>query len=282
MLHDPFALATFARLAYAQADNDSWQRKLPSEAEKYGGKSTESKIIENVEVFATTLETAGRPIRVYCPRGTEPPSSLNPTEWMDFVSDLRSLRRVTLSDNRSSVGKGFWRDAEKLSEWVLYDLEKHKDHHRYFCGHSLGGAIATCLSYVVLQAGFEVHGLFTIGCPRVGNQWFAAVLEQRIELNGDVMRLVNQNDLVPRVPPGKLGFQHVGLPYYFTSSNLNRMTGTLRTPGQYGSGWWNWSDVQYARWRHAPRLRMARSAIERHSAMEYCTLVKASKLNKRD
>ncbi len=66
-------------------------------------------------------------------------------------------------------------------------------------GHSLGGAEATLFSTRLARAGTRVAPLYTFGGPRAGDQGFARdAFEQ---LNQRVYRIVNELDLVPRVPP---------------------------------------------------------------------------------
>ena len=94
------------------------------------------------------------------------------------------------------------------------------------CGHSKGGANAA-LAYAYLLAKLSALPaaalapakrltLFTLGQPRVGNAAFAAALEARAAavraagLPLRAWRLVNDNDVVPMVPPTWLGFRHFG------------------------------------------------------------------------
>jgi len=71
-------------------------------------------------------------------------------------------------------------------------------------GHSLGAALATLSSYDVkenLNANLPAQPIpvtvFTFASPRVGNRAFALRME---ELGVKVLRLVNKNDIVPKVP----------------------------------------------------------------------------------
>lgn len=70
------------------------------------------------------------------------------------------------------------------------------------CGHSLGAALSLLCAYdlghmVSIRSPQVVVTVFTFGCPRVGNKLFARNLQ---ELNVRVLRDVNVNDVVPRVP----------------------------------------------------------------------------------
>jgi triacylglycerol lipase len=70
-------------------------------------------------------------------------------------------------------------------------------------GHSLGGALAT-LASVHLAGRPSFCGVYTFGSPRVGDAEYAGVYK------ADHFRVVNDNDIVPRVPPKDLSYHHVG------------------------------------------------------------------------
>jgi len=73
----------------------------------------------------------------------------------------------------------------------------------WFCGHSLGAALAT------LAADRYAHtqGICTFGSPRVGDDIFASAWTAAFQ--GRSMRFVNNHDIVTHVPPPILGYRHV-------------------------------------------------------------------------
>jgi triacylglycerol lipase len=77
----------------------------------------------------------------------------------------------------------------------------------FVCGHSLGAALATLAARRLVGHGRDVAGVYVYGSPRVGNDDFRddydRVLRARTFLH------VNGDDVVTRVPPRWLGFQHV-------------------------------------------------------------------------
>ena len=74
----------------------------------------------------------------------------------------------------------------------------------WLTGHSLGGAVATIAA--AEQAGrVAFAGIQTFGQPRVGDEAVADFFDQNFR--GLFTRFVNNNDIVPRIPPG---FEHVG------------------------------------------------------------------------
>ena len=78
----------------------------------------------------------------------------------------------------------------------------------WLTGHSLGGALAVLLAATLLESGVPVAGLYTFGAPRVGNSRFAERLNQELA-DAAHWRIVNENDLVPHLPP-QLFFSHAG------------------------------------------------------------------------
>jgi hypothetical protein len=90
-------------------------------------------------------------------------------------------------------------------------VEQYKDEHELsitVCGHSLGSALATLSAYDLAESGLnetEVKGekvtipitVFSFAGPRVGNSAFKERLE---EVGVKVLRVVNKQDVVPRVP----------------------------------------------------------------------------------
>ena len=79
-----------------------------------------------------------------------------------------------------------------------------------FLGHSLGGAIALiALLDALSQKLILVNAttLLSIGAPRVGNAEFAQWAHQQFP---NALRIVNQNDLCPHLPPVVANFAHSG------------------------------------------------------------------------
>lgn len=80
----------------------------------------------------------------------------------------------------------------------------------WFTGHSLGGALATLsVGKMRLEEDHRpVNGLYTFGCPRVGDDEFGHAFDQ--EFGDCAFRYVNENDVVPRLAPRAFGYTHVG------------------------------------------------------------------------
>lgn len=73
-----------------------------------------------------------------------------------------------------------------------------------FTGHSLGAALATLLASIRTP-----DALYTFGSPLVGNSDFVATVN-----NVKNFRYVDCCDIVTRIPPKGLGYEHLGQPYY--------------------------------------------------------------------
>jgi pimeloyl-ACP methyl ester carboxylesterase len=85
-------------------------------------------------------------------------------------------------------------------------------------GHSLGGALAT-IAAAEWRDRFPIAGVYTYGQPAVGRGDFQAVMADHYDRK--FFRFVNNNDIVPRVPPN---FSHVGkLIHFDRSGNVDSM-----------------------------------------------------------
>ena len=97
-------------------------------------------------------------------RGTQP------TEFNDISADLKAMPVV--AETVSRVHRGFKAEVDELWPMISEDLARktNRDKEVWFCGHSLGAAMATIMaSRCALNYDFpEVDCLFTYGSPRVG------------------------------------------------------------------------------------------------------------------
>ena len=156
-------------------------------------------------------------------RGTQP------TEFNDIAADLKAI--PVLAETVSRVHRGFKAEVDELWPMVREDLEaKQPKQNVWFCGHSLGAAMATimasrCFKYEAVPNPVE---LYTYGSPRVG--WPGYVKDLGVIHH----RWVNNNDVVTTVPPTFLGYRHDGTEHYLNSwGNVRAMTGWQRTKDKW-------------------------------------------------
>lgn len=147
-------------------------------------------------------------------RGTEP------NEWNDIKADANAASVVAETVGR--VHRGFKQEVDDL--WPMIETALLDNEHKlYFCGHSLGGAMATIsagrcfLSHIPSNP----EELFTFGSPRVGDKNYI----NHVKL--DHYRYVNNNDIVTRVPPILLGYRHCGDEVYLDRNGRIRKLGLV-------------------------------------------------------
>jgi len=128
-------------------------------------------------------------------RGTEP------DEWEDMLTNAQITLVPWLA---GKVHRGFKEAIDAI--WPTLDTELNTlstGRTVWFCGHSLGAALATLAS----DRYTNTRGVCTFGCPRVGDHTFAAAFSAK--LTNKTLRYVNHHDVVTHVPPPFLGYKHV-------------------------------------------------------------------------
>lgn len=133
-------------------------------------------------------------------RGTEP------HQWNDIKADANAW---TILFEVGRVHSGFHAEVDEL--WPMLE-QKVKENQRpmWFAGHSLGGAMANVCAVRCKLSPIpsNPYAIFTFGAPRVGNRKYTSFLK------ATHYRWVNNNDIVPRVPPRWLGYRHMGQEIY--------------------------------------------------------------------
>jgi Lipase (class 3) len=84
----------------------------------------------------------------------------------------------------------------------------------YITGHSLGGALAMLFAYRWSNPTIPIAGIYTFGQPRVGDAKFRRRYD--VLLGARTFRVVNEEDIVPRVPGLLLGYRHAGQEVFFS------------------------------------------------------------------
>jgi triacylglycerol lipase len=127
-------------------------------------------------------------------------------DWWRTNLDFRTRR-----DLGGRVHLGFARSLDAIWDDMIDLLEAHRDNDQtiWMTGHSLGGAM-TCLATEYIAPRLKPFASYTFGQPRVGNDSFAEAYESVL------YRFVNNEDIIPTVPPRWAGFYtHVGEYQFF-------------------------------------------------------------------
>jgi hypothetical protein len=128
-------------------------------------------------------------------RGTEA------DEWDDMLTNSKIKLTKWIA---GKVHLGFKQAIDAIWDKLEDHLEDlAKDRTVWFCGHSLGGALATLAAHRYENA----RGVCTIGCPRVGDADFVGAFNTK--LASRTLRYVNHRDIITHVPPPALGYKHV-------------------------------------------------------------------------
>lgn len=124
---------------------------------------------------------------------------------------IRDAQFATVSHPWGQVHKGFKEGLELVEEDLrLFDTVAKEVKHVWITGHSLGGALALLAAARLKMKGIRAS-LYTYGQPRVGLGNFADRFA--IELPGRLHRIVNQSDIVARIPQDSLliRYNHTGI-----------------------------------------------------------------------
>jgi len=211
----------FAKLASIAYSN---VKEATSQAKRLGFTTTEFYDRDGAQAYRFMNKTD---IVIAC-RGTEP------TQLNDIKADLRAV--PVMAETVSRVHKGFKAEVDDLWPMVQEDIlrKANLDKTLWFCGHSLGAAMATimasrCKYNIDLNDPVE---LYTFGSPRVGWRGYCN------SLNVTHHRWVNNNDIVTRVPLAIMGYVHHGEEHYMNAyGNVRKPTGWQRVKDRFRGMW---------------------------------------------
>ncbi|WZO98234.1 lipase family protein [Isosphaeraceae bacterium EP7] len=134
-------------------------------------------------------------------RGTE---SLG--DWLGNLNALSTTRGY------GTVHRGFLGAFQVVDAQLRAVLSGLSGRPVLLTGHSLGGALAS-VAAAEWQGQFPISWIYTYGQPAVGKGDFPTFIEGHYA--GKYFRFVNDDDVVPRVPPT---FHHVGRLIHFDAS----------------------------------------------------------------
>ena len=145
---------------------------------------------------------AGDKFAILAFRGTETSKRKNHHDYANIIADIKADFDIRLNESEQGgrIHQGFTDAIDEVWAPLARKLEEAaaKGLKLWFCGHSLGAALAT----LAADRFGNVAGLYTFGSPRVGDKSFAD------DFFIPTYRFVNNNDIVTQVPP--LPYHHVG------------------------------------------------------------------------
>ncbi|MEM7714864.1 MAG: lipase family protein [Cyanobacteria bacterium P01_A01_bin.68] len=137
-------------------------------------------------------------------RGTE-----NLQDWRTNINLFKAAWKVGM------VHSGFYKSLTSVWPEAMNRLQSLRTNNQpiWLTGHSLGGALATlaCATFNSELPDYEIAGIYTFGQPRVGDRIFCRACDEVSKAR--FFRVVNNNDIVPRIP--KIKYGHVGTLIYF-------------------------------------------------------------------
>lgn len=154
----------------------------------YSKKSSQAMLVEHADYLCMAF------------RGTD-----QAADWMDNLD----MNFVDTPFGR--FHEGFWRATDDLWARLYGDYESAYARARrplFFCGHSLGGAMATVAAARFAHNDWAFSGCYTFGQPRAADRATAA--RMNASCGARFFRFQNRNDIVTRIPPRAAGYSHVG------------------------------------------------------------------------
>jgi hypothetical protein len=182
-------------------------------------------------------------------------------DWL--LTDAKCKMVLVPEFNNSYVHKGFWKSYSSVEDTLIKTIVQHQPGNKkiFITGHSLGGALAVLAAIDFSLHNFKPFGVYTFANPRVGGERFAEYYTQQ---NIPTFRYVNENDIVPMMPPtqkfhrlfcpvkdktscGK--YQHVGIVY-----NIKKDKDIVANDDEL----------------KVPNKTYRKGKIVRHNVLEYC------------
>lgn len=192
-------LATACDLAYLPADEaqERFRQDLNLHASLISVDNTQAYIAQN----ATSIVVAFR--------GSEFPGSIDGfKDWL--LTNARNFLvlpegRIGTDFAAAGVGARFHRGFMEAVAEIWQPLHSAVDEAMrtqtrplWITGHSLGGAVALMAAWRLQQTFIPVHQICTFGAPMVGNRQASDAYKR--EFPGRIVRYVDYNDMVPKLP----------------------------------------------------------------------------------
>ncbi|MFZ5988630.1 MAG: lipase family protein, partial [Bacillota bacterium] len=187
-------------------------------------------------------------------RGTEP-DCIN-----DWLTDIR-IKKI------NGIHRGFYRAYKDIKVEIEQLIKDSWTKKIFLTGHSLGGALASICALDLIKTCNSkwINGIYTFGAPRCFDKNKAKIYD---ELYGDrTYRVVNNNDIVTRIPTRLMGFSHTKNIVYIDNDNK------IHTEDNAYNLWQTFWDRIEGRLESLSHLRIA-DGIDDHAIAKYIKLLK--------
>jgi triacylglycerol lipase len=183
-------------------------------------------------------------------------------DWVIFrgsadVNDaLKDLDAVLVQEGDARIHRGFQAALDEIWEALLPHIQGRKP---IFAGHSLGGAMA------VIAGSRHPHTrcAYTFGAPRIGDAEFMD------SILFPVHRVVNNNDIVTRLPP-PIFYCHVGsLKYFDSDGQLHDEPGLWKRVREQIAGHADQLEVNVGHWLAGDFKSLPYASLVDHSPVHY-------------
>ena len=214
------ALGLTSHLVYKEFErNPQAEQDVKSQAQQWGFEQVfffENSVTEKSKNDAEAIALVDEQKIIIAFRGTE-------SKWQEWIDTNGNFSQTEITEGKVHEGfyqifSAIWDDYETVQgqkkEGIKNFVKRLNDQSTkqvYLTGHSLGGAMAILTTSALLKESISVSGVYTYGQPRVGNKKFANYLDEK--LPHKIYRLVNNNDIVPRIP--NVGYEHAVQEMYF-------------------------------------------------------------------
>jgi predicted lipase len=119
------------------------------------------------------------------------------SNWKDWIDNLNFVKVYPYSKKYIGIHAGFYSQFKTIIGAIKKELSTRDTNKEIiFTGHSLGGALATLVTFY-FQSSLKKYCI-TFGSPRVGNSFFKRAFD-KLE-NCYSLRYVYKNDIVTKVP----------------------------------------------------------------------------------
>ncbi|THH26543.1 hypothetical protein EUX98_g7640 [Antrodiella citrinella] len=172
-------------------------------------------------------------------QGTDPENLLSDANDVEIAHVTMNTTLFPGAAKGVEVHDGFQATQGRTADLVLSTVKSALSSSGFktvlVTGHSLGAAVAVLDATMLkmqLSSDISIKSV-TFGQPRVGNQAFANMVDS---LLSGFVRVTNQHDIVPIVPPELLGYEQVSGEIHITTVDSTTGVATLVScPGQENS-----------------------------------------------